>query len=326
MSLDLVSIGDPTIDTFLKLHDAHLSCKLHHQDCQLCLDYANKIPVEDFFKFPAGNSINNAIGSARLGLKTAFYGMVGRDADGEWIKDELAKEGVDTSYLRYDDHRATNASTVIVFQKERTILVWHQIRPYALPALATVKWVYFTSSGPLSPYLEKLHREVNGYLRSHPAKLAFNPGTYQLLMGRSELKPLLERTELMFLNKEETQELVGKKTDDIKLLLKSLHQLGPQIVVVTDGPNGSYAYDGTTYWACGIYDMPIVERTGAGDAYATAFTAARFHGLAIPEAMRWGTFNSAYVVGQYGGVLGQLTKAKMDELSSNHPELKPKEF
>lgn len=324
--LDLISIGDPTIDTFLKLHDAHITCKVDHEDCQLCLDYANKIPVEDFFKFPAGNSINNAIGSARLGLKTGFYGMVGRDTDGKWIEEELAKEGVDTKYLRIDDHKATNASTVIVFQKERTILVWHQTRPYALPALEPAKWVYFTSSGPLSSHLEKLHRELNGYLRSHTTKLAFNPGTYQLLMGKSGLKPLLDRTELIFLNKEETQELTNKKSDDIKFLLRSLRDLGPKIAVVTDGPRGSYAYDGTTYWACGIYDMPIVERTGAGDAFATAFTAARFHGLPIPEAMRWGTFNSAYVVGQYGGVLGQIKKDVMQSLSADHPELKATSF
>lgn len=326
MTYDLISVGDPTVDTFLKIHDGHVALSHRTSQKELHINYADKIAVDEFFRFPAGNMPNNAIGAARLGLKVISYGEVGDDSDGRWIRSKLKEEGVETRFIRTDEKRSTNYSSVIVFQKERTIFVWHQKRDYKLPALPLAEWVYLTSLGPLDSSLEKLHREILGYLKSHPARLAFNPGTYQLMMGRSGLEGLLQRSELAFLNKEETQQLTGQASQDVKVLLRAFKALGPQTVVVTDGPKGSFAYDGKTYFACGIYDLPVVERTGAGDSYGTAFLAARHYGLSVAEAMRWGTFNSAYVVGQMGGILGLVDKKTMQTLSSGHPELKVREI
>lgn len=323
---DLISIGDPTIDTFLKIHDAHVALEHKPERRELHISYANKIPVDSFFRFPAGNMPNNAIGATRLGLNTAVYGEVGDDVDGNWIREKLKEEGVETKFLRTDEKQSTNSSTVLVFQKERTIFVWHETREYKLPALPTAEWLYLTSLGPMSSHLEALHKQILGYLKSHPTKLGFNPGTYQLLMGREALAPLLERSEVLFLNKEETQELTGKSSSDIKVLLRALKELGPATVVITDGPKGSFAYDGEKYFALGIYDLPVVERTGAGDSYSTGFLAARHYNLSIQEAMRWGTFNAAYVVGKIGGILGLVDKKTMLKLSEEYSELKVKEI
>ena len=326
MSYDLISIGDPTVDTFLRIHDALVAVDLNTEKQQLIVDFANKIPVDSFFRFPAGNSVNVAVGAARLGFKSAMYGLVGNDPDGQWIIKELQNEGLDTKLVRIDKKQATNSSTVLVFRKERTIFVWHETRDYQLPVFPLSKWVYLTSSGPLSNNLERLHKQVLGYLKSHDTKMAFNPGTYQLLMGKTGLEPLLTRTTVLFLNKEETQDLTGKRSTDIKVLLRALHDLGAEIAVITDGPKGSFSYDGNKYRACGIYDLPVVERTGAGDSYGCAFTCALCSGETIENAMRWGTFNSAYVVGQYGGVLGLVNKHLMSKLTQDHPELRVREI
>lgn len=326
MKYDLISIGDPTVDTFLKVDDAHVACKLNREDCELCVNYADKIPVSHFFRFPAGNMPNNAVASTRLGMKVAAYGMVGDDKDGHWIKEELVKEGVDVQYFKIDRKKGTNSSTVLVFQGERTIFVWHETRDYALPVLPAADWVYLTSCGPTGEHLEHLHRQILGYLKSHLAKLGFNPGTYQLRMGRDALQPLLERSEIIFLNKEETEELTGKHPADIKVLLRTLQELGPKIAVITDGRNGSFVYDGHHYYALGILDLPVVDHTGSGDCYASTFLAALFYGQSIPEAMRWGTANAAYVVGEYGGILGLKRKQEIESLSREHLELKVKEI
>lgn len=323
---DLISIGDPTVDTFLKIHDGHVAISHKSSRRELHISYANKIPVDMFFRFPAGNMPNNAIGAARLGMTVVSYGEVGDDGDGRWIREELKREGVETRFVRTDEKRSTNYSSVLVFQKERTIFVWHQPRDYKLPVLPVSEWLYLTSMGPLNESLERLHRQILGYLKTRPTKLAFNPGTYQLMMGRECLSPLLQRTETCFLNKEETQELTGKNSSDIKVLLRAFKNLGPQTVVITDGPKGSYAYDGQIYLACGIYDLPVVERTGAGDSYGTGFMAAKHYNLPLAEAMRWGTFNAAHVVGQFGGILGLIDKKTMVRVSSSHPELKVREI
>ena len=68
---DIVSIGDTTIDAFIELHEASVHCAVDHTNCQLCLSYADKVPYENLTMLPAGNSTNNAVGSARLGAKPA---------------------------------------------------------------------------------------------------------------------------------------------------------------------------------------------------------------------------------------------------------------
>jgi sugar/nucleoside kinase (ribokinase family) len=323
---DLVVLGDPTVDTFLHIHEAHVALNVDPDREQLCIDYANKIPVDTLFRFPAGNSVNVAVAGARMGLRVAEYGLIGEDNDGQWIKEELEKEGVKTYLMKVDKKNQTNYSTVVVFRHERTILLWHQERDYQLPVMPQTEWLYFTSIGPMGKGFERLHKQVLGYLKSHYAKLAFNPGTYQLMLGRDGLKPFLERAEVVYLNREETADLTGKRTTDVKTLLRGLASLGPKIAVLTDGPKGSYAFDGEKYWACGILDLPVVERTGAGDSFGSAFTVALHYGHSVPEAMRWGTFNSASVVGHDGGVLGLLKKTQMDVFLKKYSRLQPKEI
>src|SRR5688572_16999823 len=105
---DIVSIGDTTIDAFIELHEASVHCSVDHTDCQLCLSYADKIPYENLTMQPAGNSANNAVGSARLGLKNAFISGIGDDDQGKMIVKELASEGIDTKFIHVNKGGKTN--------------------------------------------------------------------------------------------------------------------------------------------------------------------------------------------------------------------------
>ena len=69
-----------------------------------------------------------------------------------------------------------------------------------------------------------------------------------------------------------------------------------------------------------------MERTGTGDAFGAAFTAARVYDLSVEEAMRWGTFNSAYVIRMPGPQNGLLDKQEMVSLLKDNKDFKPKEI
>src|SRR5690606_33062177 len=122
-------------DHFVIFHDATVNCKINKDICQLCINYADKLPVDQYVSLVAGNAANNAVGSARLGLKTAFYVVIGQDVGGKRIHDELEKEGVATRYVVLKEGEETNNSFVLSFQGERTILVYHVKRNYNLPDL-----------------------------------------------------------------------------------------------------------------------------------------------------------------------------------------------
>jgi len=179
---DLISIGDARIDNIVHLPKAHLSCTLNKEKCEICLNYGDKIPIDDVKSLTAGNNNNNAIGAARLKLKTALYGNIGGDANGKMILDHLKEEGVDTRYIAVNKDIATEQSIVINYQGERTILVYHYPWDYNLPDLDRAKWVYYSSVSYSFPRTS-LVSQIEQYIERTGANLVYAPGTHQLNFG-----------------------------------------------------------------------------------------------------------------------------------------------
>jgi sugar/nucleoside kinase (ribokinase family) len=325
MELDLVTIGDPTIDTFLKIHDAHLALQVQPGQTELCIDYADKIPVDELHRMAGGNCVNAAVAAARLGLQVAVYGVTGADAEGRSIRSDLRGEGIDTSLMALDRRHTTNASTALVYRGERTLFVWHQPRSYHLPELPPAAWIYATSVGPRGAAVNRLHKALRCHLDRHPTRLAFSPGTDQLRMGTRPLAPLLHMSELLLLNRYEASELTGVDGQP-KAMLEAIHRLGPKTVVMTDGTHGSYAFDGNRFLRTGILSMPVVDRTGAGDGYGATLMAALQLGRPLQVAMAWGTVMAAHVVGVFGATPGLMRRRRLQAAVSLHPELVAEEF
>ena len=76
-------------------------------------------------------------------------------------------------------------------------------------------------------------------------RFAFQPGTFQIAMGAEAMAGLYRRAEVLICNREEAVEIGGGDHGQLSEILQSLHRLGPKIVVVTDGPEGAYASDGS---------------------------------------------------------------------------------
>lgn len=303
---DLISIGDPTIDTFLLIHDIEI--KMIKGVKKAIINWGDKLPVDEFYRTVAGNAANNAVGTSRLGFKTAFYTVLAHDTGGREIVHKLKKEKVHTDYVVIDEQHPTNASTVISYQGERTILVYHEHRKYKLPKLAAAKWVYLTSMGV---GFEKINKDLAHYLDKAGAKLAFNPGTFQLRKGPKFNKILLERTEVLSLNKEEAQSWVGDVSDPEELC-KRLTKLGPKAIVLTDGRKGAYSYSEEGYYYIPEFPGPRLEATGAGDAFTTAYVAALMYDKPHSEALRWGPVNAGSVVMKIGPQEGLLTRTQIE--------------
>lgn len=322
---DIVSIGDCVVDAFIELHEASVRCEVDHTNCQLCLNFADKIPYENLTILPAGNSANNAVGSVRLGMKNAFVASVGDDDHGRMIVRKLKQEKIDTRFILTDKKAQTNFHFVLSFRGERTILIKHNKFQYKLPANLNTKWIYFSS---LAQGTDAYHRQIEKFLNQHPKiKLSFNPGTFQMRMGTHKLKGIYRRAEILFLNREEAQLVLKRTTRNIKTLLSGMHSLGAKIAVITDGRDGSYASNGTNKtWFMEEFPGPKIEATGAGDAYGTGFTAAIFYGKTIPEAMSWGTINGGSVVQHIGPHKGLRTKPEIENYLKKHPKFRAREI
>jgi sugar/nucleoside kinase (ribokinase family) len=295
---DIIAIGDVSSNTFISSAGFHVEC--HHgreaEDCTLCMKFGTKLGVDKLTRTFGGNSGNLAVGMGRLGLKTAIYCIVGDDTRGHDYKAHYKKNKVSTEYVKM--HGDTNTSIILNVGPERTILVYHTHRSYHLPKLKPTKWIYFSSIGKGS---EDFHKEIVEFVKKKKVKMGFNPGTYQMSLAKHILDPLIANSEAFIVNKEEAEFILKVAPQkDIRHLMKPFHDMGAKIVVVTDGPKGSYAFDGQNHYFCDIYDCPILERTGCGDSYSTGFIAGLIYGLSVKEAMKWGTCNAACVIQKIG--------------------------
>lgn len=320
---DCVSIGDATMDVFLTLHEAEVLCKKDDKDCEICLKYGEKIPVDSLHKAIGGNAINNAVGLSRLGIKTALFSVHGDDEIGGVIDKTLLDEGIDSSLVIRQENTVSRYSTIINFKGERTILEYNVPHRYHMlhdfPATA---WVYVSSVGN---HYEDFLGALAHHVKAQNIKLAFNPNNAQLNAPLESYLPLVQECAIIFMNLEEAGRMLGKR-GAVKNILSEIYDLGPKIVVITDGHEGSYAYDGDKYLQLGIVGEKVVSATGAGDAYASGFLGAIMKGLAVSEAMKWGTFNASSVVKQFGAQKGLLTISEMEEQSKNNPDFLPQEI
>lgn len=312
---DLISIGDSTIDVFLEVdpQDAESSCSLDHEKCVVSFEFGAKIPVKSLVRVAGvGNAPNLAIGSVRLGLKTALYTVLGSDRDSQECKEVFEKEGVDTKFVVMENDKRSGFSAVINYSAERNIFRFREDHEYQLPNFPQASWVYYTSIGKGS---EVLHEPLVAYLKNTGAKLGFNPGTLQIREGIETIKPMMAVANVLLVNREEAYKLVRGEIEDIRGLLADLKATGPEAVVITDGRGGSYAsIDGREVWFCPIpEESPVVERTGCGDAYSTGFLAAMVQGRQLPEAMLWGTMNATSVIQYIGAREGLLTPEGMQK-------------
>lgn len=319
--MDFIAIGDTTVDEFIRLKDAHVSCDINHQDCTISMKWGDKIPYDFSVLVPGvGNAANAAVAASRLGLSAGFVSNVGNDRYGEDILAMFRNEGVDTNYIKVNDGIPTNHHYVLWYEAERTILIRHEKYPYALPeGFVPPKWIYLSSTGEDA---EAFHIELAAWLAEHPeTKLAFQPGTFQIQMGKSKLAALYAATEVIACNKEEAERILEVGETDVKTLLEQMRALGAKTVLITDGPNGAFAYDGTEMLTVPMYPdpKPPYDRTGAGDAMTSTFVAALALGKSLKEALLWGPVNSMSVVQEIGAQKGLLSREALEKFLTDAP-------
>lgn len=323
MSLDFLAIGDITTDAFIRLSNATVNCDVDKENCKLCMNFGDKLPYE-FVKeaIAVGNSPNAAVSAARLGLNSGVMTNIGDDRNGGECLATLKKNGVNIDYVTTHKNMETNYHYVLWYEDERTILVKHQEYPYELPEMDPPKWIYLSS---LAENSLPFHDEIVEYVKNNPdVNLAFQPGTFQMKMGTEKLGHVYEVSKLFFCNVEESKRILYHKGEDIdvKDLLKEMREKGPEIVVITDGKKGAYAYDGSEMWFMPPYPdpKPPYDRTGAGDSFSSTFTSALALGKSLPEALQWGPINSMSVVQYIGAQDGLLPREKLEEHLANRPE------
>lgn len=318
----ILAIGDIFTDAFITLGDDTAKIIKEGDSEWLAVPFGRKPPYErvDIVK-SVGPSPNVAVSIARLGYNASLMAWIGGDATGEEAIEHLKAENVGTESMVTETDKATSYWYVLCYKADRTMLVKSEQYRYEWrdPA-AKPSWIYLAYLGEDS---WSLHEGLLDYLERNPdVKFALQPGTFQFKWGPEKLAGLYGRSEIVLMNREEAMDVTGRPYDSIKDLADGLHELGPKIAVITDGPNGSYVSDGKRVLTIPNYPDPVppLERTGAGDAFSSTFVAAIAAGESIETALAWAPINSMSVVQQVGAQRGLLTHDELQKYLAEAPE------
>lgn len=324
--LNLLAIGDPIVDTHVQIDDSSADCQLiPHGNLKLCLNYGQKIPILHSFQNLGGNAANVSVGAVRLGLKSGILSTIGHDVNGDKVLTDLKKAGVNTFYLTPDKNAQTRYSIVLNYKEERTILSFSDKKKYFWPNPApATDWIYYSG---LSEGFEELQENLIKHLKKHKTvKLAFNPGSYLLKYGKNYISDVLKHTDLLIVNLEEAETILGttlKKEKSVTALMRLLLKKGPTEVALTDAERGAWAGNIDTIWHMKALPVQVVSKTGAGDAFSAGYIAARVYNHDINHALAWGVANSAHVIKHLGSTAGLANKEEVLALLRHFKTIHP---
>ena len=298
---DVITVGSATVDVFAKTHFSELIkiIDTKGESDLLAFPSGSKILIDDIEFTTGGGGTNTAVALSRLGHKVAFIGKLGQGTNSDFIHKDLAKEKIDLLCA----HGKGNAGYSVILETlehDRTILthkgINDELKLEDIPfRKLKAKWFYFGAMmGESFNTLEKIAE----FAQKNKIKIGFNPSTYLAEKGKSHLKKILDRTELLVLNKEEAALLVGN--DSIQNLLLRMRGLGPKIVVITDGQNELFAADENHIYSAIPPQSKRVDTTGAGDAFAASFLSGLIRNKGMVFAIKLGIINAQSVISHYG--------------------------
>ena len=304
---DIITVGSATVDVFAHTKSELIKIKTSSSEEELiAYPSGSKILIKELRFTTGGGGTNTAVSLARLGHKTAYLGSLGNDENGRRILDLLKKEKID--FIGKLTNDATGYSIILdSIEHDRTILTYKgandklKFSDINLKKLKT-KWFYFSSM--ISESFKALEKLAE-FAEKNKIKIAFNPSTYLAEKGRDYLKKILIRTTILILNNEEASLLVGK--NNVKIMLKELYRLGPEIIIITNGKKAINAYDGKTIYILIPNKIKVIESTGAGDAFASSFLSGIIKKNDVEFALKMGLANSESVI-TYSGAKNRLLK------------------
>lgn len=304
----ILSIGSAVQDVFLSHSDElkPVSDKAAHEQF-MRLELGAKADVNKIDFSTGGGATNASVTFARQGLEAVFMGTIGHDPAGQAVLQELDHEGVDTKHVSYSDTLNTGYSVLLLAPSgERTILTYrgasthYDIHNFDLSE-ADAEWLYVSSMAGSMEVLDKIFQQA----KQSNMKVFFNPGKGELANPEA-LKGLLEDVEVLAVNRDEAAQIV-EGTESEELVRHLLHYV--PVAIVSDGPNGVVASDGKTIVKAGMYeDVPVVDRTGAGDAFGSGFLSQWAQGKSLKDSIIFGSANSTSVVSKIGAKAGILHK------------------
>lgn len=252
---------------------------------------------------PGGSAANTIIGLSRLGCSTSIIGKIAEDEDGDLIEYNLAINGVYSNNLIYSESGSTGKCLGFVDENgERCLYIdpgvnddikIGEINPLNIMRCKIMHYTSFVGDSFKTQIelLEKLNDETI---------LSFDPGMLYVKKGFDQLKPILERCNILLINESELRLLFNNNEASLKELAIGLLDLGIETVVIKQGSKGVFAMNNSQDCFVEAYECDVVDTTGAGDSFNSGFLYSFLKGYDLEKSCKIGNWVASKSIGGFG--------------------------
>ena len=263
-----------------------------------------------------GCAYNTGVSASRLGMAVAVLGKVGTDHFGAIMGDGLEHEGVDTAgIVRSAD--APTAFSFIMVPEDGQRRIYHTMGVNATYGPADVPRdiiagarVFHVAGGGLLPRLDgEPTVELLRFARANGALTSLDP---VVRPGIAEsILPCLPYLDVFLPNADESAHITGLTEPEDQL--EFFRERGGRIVGIKNGSRGCLVSDGRHTLRLGIYDVPVKDTSGAGDAFVAGFLYGIVHGWSLERCARFATATAAFCVQAIGTTTAIPSSARVLE-------------
>ena len=252
---------------------------------------------------PGGSAANTIIGLSKLGVSTSIIGKIAEDDDGDLIEYNLAVNEVFSNNLIYADKGSTGKCIGFVDSNgDRCLyvdpgvnddIVIDEINPLNIMRCKIMHYTSFVGDSFKTQIelLEKLSKDCI---------LSFDPGMLYVKKGFDEIKPILDRCDILLINESELRLLFKDKESSLRQLVKNLLNLGIGTVVVKKGSEGVFACNNEEECEVKAFECEVVDTTGAGDSFNSGFLYAFLNDYDLEKSCEIGNWVASKAIEGFG--------------------------
>jgi ribokinase len=252
---------------------------------------------------PGGSAANTIAALYKMGFQTGFYGATGKDDLKKMRPEELANP----ENLKIATHEwpAGRCLALIDSQdpdRDRSLVILSNANDFTdldeinLEYFAEAGWVHLTSFVARKP----LEAQIE-LVKSLPddVSVSFDPGVIYSALGSDVLQPILSRTDVLFITREELKSVTGKGSMEDGA--SDLLALGTKNVLIKLSAEGLLAFQPEKSWSqAAVPPAAVRDRTGAGDVAAAGFLAGKLKSLPFEACLELAATAASKSIEGYG--------------------------
>jgi ribokinase len=266
--------------------------------------------IHDYAEVCGGSAANTMVGLARLGASVGFVGKVADDHEGQLQVDCFQKEGVNTDGIIHSSKGKSGVCLGFVDRKGARALYINpgvndliEFREIQAPYITDTQFIHLSSFVGEKSF--RAQKKLMSFLPDS-VKVSFDPGSLYAQKGIAAIEPIIQNSFVMMPNTLELKLLTGET--GIPEGAQKLIEMGVEIVAVKMGDKGCYVSNGEEKMTLQPYKVPVVDTTGAGDAFDAGFLYGLVHNRTLEDCGKLGNFVASRSVMKMGARDGLPTR------------------